>query len=183
MSELYILRNQAGAFLGKQKDWLDGRDRGALYKTPHKDEAINQMVEVNTKDFEQRITVLACQSDQRGLPVLNDEDQAAQPEAGADAKPVSAVGDAAVEPMDEALGESARAPAEGYSTAAEGSSLADGSLPAEGSTSAQGSSPAESSIPAEGYSPAAEDYSPDAEGSTPAEGSTDTGSRAPAELY
>lgn len=70
MSDLYILRNQDGRFLGKQKDWLDGGDRGALYKTPHKDEAINQMVEINTKDYQQRITVVACETDERGLPVM-----------------------------------------------------------------------------------------------------------------
>lgn len=77
MTELYILRNQHGYFLGKQKDWLDGRDRGALYKTPHKDEAINLKVEVSAKDFEQRIRILPCQADDRGLPVLAVDDMPA----------------------------------------------------------------------------------------------------------
>jgi len=70
MTDLYILQNREGLFLGKQKDWLDGRDRGALYKTPHRDEAINLKVEVSAKDFEQRITILSCQADERGLPLL-----------------------------------------------------------------------------------------------------------------
>ncbi|WP_341936661.1 hypothetical protein [Marinimicrobium sp. C2-29] len=70
MTELYILQNQEGLFLGKQKDWLDGRDRGALYKTPHRDEAVNLKVEVSAKDFEQRITIHSCQTDERGLPVI-----------------------------------------------------------------------------------------------------------------
>ncbi|WP_347330056.1 hypothetical protein [Marinimicrobium locisalis] len=74
MSELYILRNQEGYFLGKQKDWLDGRDRGALYKTPHKDEAVNQMVEISARDFEQRIRVLPCEADEKGLPTLAQDD-------------------------------------------------------------------------------------------------------------
>ncbi len=85
MTELYILRNQHGYFLGKQKDWLDGRDRGALYKTPHKDEAINLKVEVSAKDFEQRIHILPCQADDRGLPVLVVDDM---PPPRAKVKPV-----------------------------------------------------------------------------------------------
>ncbi len=87
MTELYILRNQHGYFLGKQKDWLDGRDRGALYKTPHKDEAINLKVEVSAKDFEQRIHILPCQADERGLPVLAVDDM---PAPLAKVKPVRA---------------------------------------------------------------------------------------------
>lgn len=87
MTELYILRNQHGYFLGKQKDWLDGRDRGALYKTPHKDEAINLKVEVSAKDFEQRIHILPCQPDERGLPVLAVDDM---PPPRARVKPVRA---------------------------------------------------------------------------------------------
>lgn len=81
MSDLYILRNQDGRFLGKQKEWLDGRDRGALYKTPHKDEAINQMVEINTKDYQQRITVVTCATDERGLPVMTDSSVEPEPAA------------------------------------------------------------------------------------------------------
>lgn len=81
MTELYILQNQEGLFLGKQKDWLDGRDRGALYKTPHRDEAINLKVEVSAKDFEQRITILSCQADERGLPVIGADAVSSEPDS------------------------------------------------------------------------------------------------------
>jgi len=70
MSKLYILQNQEGLYFGKHKDWLDGSDPGALYKTPHKDEAVNQMVEISAKDYQQRVSVLACEADARGLPRL-----------------------------------------------------------------------------------------------------------------
>lgn len=93
MTELYILRNHEGYFWGKQKEWLDGRDRGALYKTPHKDEAVNQMVEISAKDFEQRIKVLPCRADERGLPLLAEDDL---PPARARQKPAEA------EPAEEA---------------------------------------------------------------------------------
>lgn len=79
MSEVYILQNQARLFLGKQKDWLDGRDPGSLYKTPHKDEAINQMFEVSSKDYTQRIHTVSCSVSEKGLPVIP---QDILPEAG-----------------------------------------------------------------------------------------------------
>src|SRR5690554_369949 len=74
MSDIYLLQNQDKLFLGKQKDWLDGRDRNSLFKTVHKDEAVNQCVEVSAKDYLQRITLLSCPVDERGLPVIAPDD-------------------------------------------------------------------------------------------------------------
>lgn len=74
MSDVYLLQNQDKLFLGKQKDWLDGRDRNSLFKTPHKDEAVNQRVEISAKDYTQRIALLLCPVDERGLPVIAAED-------------------------------------------------------------------------------------------------------------
>lgn len=108
MTELYILRNQHGYFLGKQKDWQDGRDRSSLYKTPHKDEAINLKVEVSAKDFEQRIRILSCQADERGLPVLAVDDM---PPARAKVKPVRG------EEVDTAPEQASPEPSESASTA------------------------------------------------------------------
>ena len=71
MSELFILQNQDKLFLGKQNQWLDGRDLNALYKTAHKDEAVNQMFEASSKDYTQRIKVVSCQANEKGLPLLD----------------------------------------------------------------------------------------------------------------
>jgi hypothetical protein len=73
MSEIFILQNQEKLFLGKQNNWLDGRDLNALYKTPHKDEAINQMVEASSKDYTQRIKVVTCAVNEKGLPLIDPE--------------------------------------------------------------------------------------------------------------
>ncbi len=73
MSELFILQNQDKLFLGKQNNWLDGRDLNALFKTVHKDEAINQMFEASSKDYTQRIKVLSCSPNEKGLPVIDPE--------------------------------------------------------------------------------------------------------------
>lgn len=73
MSEIFILQNQHNLFLGKQNNWLDGRDLNALYKTPHKDEAINQMVEASSKDYTQRIKIISCSPNEKGLPSIDPE--------------------------------------------------------------------------------------------------------------
>lgn len=73
MSELFILQNQDKLFLGRQNNWLDGRDLAALYKTAHKDEAINQMVEASAKDYRQRIKILSCTANEKGLPLIDPE--------------------------------------------------------------------------------------------------------------
>lgn len=73
MSDIFILQNQDQLFLGKQKEWLDGRDPGSLFKTLHKDEAINQMVEISAKDYTQRIKVLPCSVNEKGLPLIAEE--------------------------------------------------------------------------------------------------------------
>ncbi|MEJ2416730.1 MAG: hypothetical protein P8Y45_07335 [Exilibacterium sp.] len=73
MSQVFILQNQHKQFLSKQLDWADGRDAGSLYKTPHKDEALNQMFEVNAKDYSQRIKLLTCDVTGKGLPVIDVE--------------------------------------------------------------------------------------------------------------
>ena len=74
MSEIFILQNQDKLFLGKQNNWLDGRDLGALFKTSYKDEAINQMFEASSKDYKQRIKVLSCQPNEKGFPLIAPED-------------------------------------------------------------------------------------------------------------
>ncbi len=71
MSELFILQNQDKLFLGKQNQWVDGRDVNALYKTAHKDEAVNQMFEASSKDYTQRIKVVSCSANEKGLPTLD----------------------------------------------------------------------------------------------------------------
>lgn len=73
MTELFILQNQDNLFFGKQKEWLDGRDTAALYKTPFKDEAVNQMFEISSKDYTQRIKVLTCAASDKGLPLIPED--------------------------------------------------------------------------------------------------------------
>lgn len=71
MSEVYILQNQEKRFLGKQRTWLDGRDPAALYRSPHKDEAVNEMFEASSKDYRQRVSLVSCPLSERRHPVID----------------------------------------------------------------------------------------------------------------
>ncbi|GAB1260903.1 hypothetical protein [Aurantivibrio plasticivorans] len=71
MTQVFILQNQDKLFLNKKNEWTDGRDLGSLYKTPHKDEAVNQIFEVSSKDYNQRIQMVSCEVSDKGLPQID----------------------------------------------------------------------------------------------------------------
>jgi hypothetical protein len=73
MNQTFILQNQDKLFFGKNKEWVDGYDANALFKTPHKDEAINQMFEITSKDYKQRVKVLTCDVDEKALPIIDSD--------------------------------------------------------------------------------------------------------------
>lgn len=68
MSQVFVIQNQHGHFFGKHKDWVDGRDRRLLYRTPHRDEAVNHVFEQSSKDIDLRASVLSCELDDSGQP-------------------------------------------------------------------------------------------------------------------
>ena len=67
---LYLLQNQDKYFLGKNNEWVDGTDLKELFKTPHRDIAVNQLFEVNAQDYTQRIQVLDCTVAGNNQPVI-----------------------------------------------------------------------------------------------------------------
>lgn len=73
MNQIFILQNQDKLFFGKNKEWLDGYDANNLFKTTYKDEAINQMVEISAKDYQQRVKIISCDADEKGLPCIDIE--------------------------------------------------------------------------------------------------------------
>ena len=70
MASVFIVKNQLGLFLSKQQEWVDGRDNQTLYRTPHKDEAINTVFEVSSRDIYLRAETLACECDAKGNPLV-----------------------------------------------------------------------------------------------------------------
>jgi hypothetical protein len=79
MSTLYVLQNQHGYFLkkvgaDKNKEWVDGQDAGQLFRTVHKDEALNMLVETNSQNVELRITVKEYDSNGKNHPIIPSEE-------------------------------------------------------------------------------------------------------------
>lgn len=73
MQNLFIIHNQNGYFLGKSGQWLDGREPAQLFRAQHKDEAINQLFEANSKDVHLRLSILECSAKNRLIPVIPEE--------------------------------------------------------------------------------------------------------------
>ena len=91
MNQTFILQNHDKLFFGKNKEWVDGYDANAVYKTPHKDEAVNQMFEITSKDYKQRVKVISCDLNEKALPIIESDIMPAplpkapkQPKAGTD---------------------------------------------------------------------------------------------------
>ena len=112
MSQTFILQNHDKLFFGKNKEWVDGYDANSVFKTPHKDEAVNQMFEITSKDYKQRVKVVICDLDDKALPIIDADIMPAPlpkvpkpPKAGADlfAEPVTDTVEPEVEPEEELI--------------------------------------------------------------------------------
>lgn len=57
MTQVYLLKNQNDEFLDRSGEWVRSADEKTLFKTVHKDEAINQRVEYTVKNPELRIYI------------------------------------------------------------------------------------------------------------------------------
>ena len=70
MSEVFVVKNQEGYFASKQKEWLDGREPRQLFRSPHKDEAINLVFEMSAKDIRVRAETIAVELDDKKFPIV-----------------------------------------------------------------------------------------------------------------
>lgn len=70
MSELFVIRNQLGHYWGKSKAWVDGSDPRTVMRARHRDDAVNTLFELSSKDFELRGEVLPVESSERGEPMI-----------------------------------------------------------------------------------------------------------------
>lgn len=74
MNTLYILRNQDGHYWGRGKRWTDGRDSARVHTFPHRDEAVNTVFELSSKDVHLRCEILDLNSADDKLPKLEISD-------------------------------------------------------------------------------------------------------------
>lgn len=70
MKKLLVIRNQNNHYLGRRGEWLDGSHVPALFRTEHRDTALNELFETNIRDFDLRGEILECEVDKHGYPVV-----------------------------------------------------------------------------------------------------------------
>jgi hypothetical protein len=70
---LYIIQSASGNFLDKHLVWLEAPQVSQLFRTSHRDVALNQLIELNTKDVHLRAWVIACESNEHGDPVIDQQ--------------------------------------------------------------------------------------------------------------
>ncbi len=70
MADLFVIRNQLGHYWGKGKHWVDGSDARTVKRTAHRDDAVNTLFELSSKDIELRGEVLQVAATERGDPVI-----------------------------------------------------------------------------------------------------------------
>ncbi|MEM6583885.1 MAG: hypothetical protein AAF699_21600 [Pseudomonadota bacterium] len=70
MTDVFVVKNQLGHYWGKSKCWVDGSQPRLVLKTSHKDEAVNILVELSSKDFELRGNVVSAELSERGEPII-----------------------------------------------------------------------------------------------------------------
>lgn len=68
MASVFVVKNQLGLFLNKQQEWVDGSDNHTLYRSTHKDEALNTVFEVSSRDIYLRAETFSCECDEKGNP-------------------------------------------------------------------------------------------------------------------
>jgi hypothetical protein len=72
MKTVFVIRNHHGQFLGKQGQWIDESEPAAAWRSPHRDVALNHLIETNARDIEQRLLLLQCPMNLKDIPLLGD---------------------------------------------------------------------------------------------------------------
>ncbi len=80
--KIYILQAQDKRILNKDLEWSSEANLNGIFNTPHRDIALNQLIELNAKDIDLRATLVECESDAKGRPVLCSRLEASNSEPG-----------------------------------------------------------------------------------------------------
>ncbi|WP_075186987.1 hypothetical protein [Teredinibacter haidensis] len=67
MNQIYVIRNQHQQFLEKSGGWSQGEDNRSVYRAVHRDEAINQIVELTVKNPDLRARICKLEVNEKGL--------------------------------------------------------------------------------------------------------------------
>jgi len=69
----YVLQAQNNDVLDKELQWASEITAKYIFNTPHRDIALNQLIELNAKDVNLRAEVLECELSPNGVPTLSVE--------------------------------------------------------------------------------------------------------------
>jgi len=70
MTDVYVIRNQHGHYWGKSKEWVSGAEPRSVMRVKHRDEALNSLFELSSRDIELRGKALAVELSDRGEPLI-----------------------------------------------------------------------------------------------------------------
>jgi hypothetical protein len=70
MSTVFIVTNQDGHYWGRGKRWVDGHDGSRVLPLTHRDEAVNNVFELSSKDVLLRCDILTLNLVDGKLPKL-----------------------------------------------------------------------------------------------------------------
>jgi hypothetical protein len=68
MSDVFVIRNQHGHYWGKGKEWVSGDEPRAVVRARHRDEALNTLFELSSRDIDLRGEVIGVALSARGEP-------------------------------------------------------------------------------------------------------------------
>lgn len=102
---VFIISNQDGHHLNKQKEWCDGSDNRLLYRAKHKDEAVNIVFELSSKDIWLRAVAHEVELDDKLQPIVTVSDTPVPPQPSEIAAQKKAEAEAAAAGQAELLGE------------------------------------------------------------------------------
>lgn len=70
MQQVFVVTNQLGQFANKHKEWVDGSETKTLFRSLHKDEAINLVFELSSKDINLRAEAISVEQDNNKQPIV-----------------------------------------------------------------------------------------------------------------
>lgn len=74
MSIVYLLKNQHEQYLDKAGEWINGENSRTLFRSIHKDEALNHKAELSVKNIDIRISIFEASLNSKGNIELREEE-------------------------------------------------------------------------------------------------------------
>ena len=74
---VFVLQDIQHNYLTKAREWRGDCTVSEVYCSPHKDGALNQLLELNAKDPDLRARVVACEAGPKNRPLLPQKQSAA----------------------------------------------------------------------------------------------------------